>query len=504
MVIADNPLNQFPNLIPGERLDDPCLCSEGCPGVKVMPDNPRVKKLPIQFPCADCPLIRTTASGKYTVHPQRCQPCARRRADQRKDNPATAKFHAVLMAALVRTGISKSQAMTEAGLHRGTLSQWLSGDRNPLRHHLVALANVLDAPELVDAISWRTSGFRVTCPDCKEIRPLHAHNVRAWVKDGGDETMVNWDTGTATYRCSRCASSANRTAYHKKLVKDGFAYTRVEAGKRLAESQTYEQQLERIKVAQRASIGVPQTAERRFKISAKTISPTPHGQWGICRICETYAFQHNDGQGLVEFHKDCLNAWRAENMAGNLTQLPPRRTKLKPNQTPDKIAKLCELTVRALLRKEPIGEEAYYSKDDTWVKATGLIAEFGITRRTVFQRQRTFIDLMPSDGQGAKWLARLAEVLQWADANRPKQPTAPPKAAKKLTKKELAVLLLDNALAEGPVNSYIIYDQAKEQDISERTLERTIRDGRYKSERVGGFGANGHWELRKLRSHETK
>ena len=76
--------------------------------------------------------------------------------------------------------------------------------------------------------------------------------------------------------------------------------------------------------------------------------------------------------------------------------------------------------------------------------------------------------------------------------------------AKKLTKKELAVLLLDNALAEGPVNSYIIYAQAKEHDISERTLDRTRRDGRSKTERVGGLGGHGHWEWRKLRARETK
>ena len=199
----------YPNLRGDNRVGDPCPC--GCGGSYSLPANPTARRLVISLACQGCGGIRTY-SRKSEVHFTFCHSCARRqRSDQEyPDSPSTASFNTALLEALQLKGLSKTQAMDQAGLSTGSLSNWLSGKFPPFRDNLQSLADVLDAPHSLDLIACRIPEILMSCASCGKSKRYVANVIRGSINRGEfDGAVVDYSNGTGTYpKCGQCAMSA--------------------------------------------------------------------------------------------------------------------------------------------------------------------------------------------------------------------------------------------------------------------------------------------------------
>lgn len=392
-------ITDFPNLWKSERLGDPCPC--GCGGVKALPPETKSRTLGVALPCRVCGEVRIFPPGKQGHHPSTCLHCTRKasvRFGKGSGYKPAEDFYSLLGSALDRNGMTLGQACATAGLSRTTVQHWVNGSTTPWRHSLEQLADVLDAPKLVDALPSKTGRITVSCPDCGEIRSHRATEIRVWLrKNIPPNTAIDWETGTGTYRCLKCARSAQiKSVYSKRIKRHGKKFY-VEQGRRLAANLTPEQRTKGLQAAQAARWDHPQSATAQWNMSISRIVPKPQGQFGVCTICNRLI--HIVGKDKwAKFHQTCLITWRRKNQKGLATYPPHPKGHTYSSEY---LATSFELCVRHLLRDEPIG------KSD----GAGLAGQLGLSRRSVIERIKIFVELFPPDGIGRRRLAFWREAF---------------------------------------------------------------------------------------------
>ena len=416
MVIADNPQAQFPKLLPGERLGDPCPC--GCGGLKVLPQKSTAKKLPILLPCVECKFERIY--HKRGHHHQRCSACGARQRFT-KENPSKRESGArlTLQNALRRKGIGIGKAERLAGIGTGYVNHWwVTGKKVPLRHSLQRLADVLEAPELMDVIPSLVSKITLICPVCEEERVLDAWQVRRWERRNHDATAVNWHLGTAIYPCGACAASQRMTGYIHKQIKNGMRKKMVARGKQLGTSLTPNQRKKALDAAHEANRGRVNSDEERRRKSSGSIQPYSAGKWGVCWVCRQLAYQSSvkvDGPLAVTVHRSCRRQWFADRRArGEAVKLEDSPTRPAGNlPSADDLAMTFAICVLHYLKGMPVGKQI--GDGPRGSVFDGLAAEFApLVPNSIWRRMKDFIDRLPTDGRGGRrlaiWSMRLREA----------------------------------------------------------------------------------------------
>ena len=426
-----------------------------------------------------------------------------------QDFPAGQEFRSLLSEAAHRKGMTIGQVMDAAGIDVTLVARWANGGSTPYRHFLERLADVAECPELVDSIPSNVAWVTNTCPTGHKPEPYPALYIRREIKRGGlDPNLIDWATGIGSFLCGGCKASSRMKAINLKPSRNtkggpGIKEIRIERGKFLGASTTYEEKLVNIKKAQQANIGRPQSEEHRFKTSAKRISPTPKGLlWNMCLLCPTLVLtrEYLVGRNRGEVHGRCLNAWISENRVRARRHYPERQIKVKSYLTSEYLAVSFELVVRVVLHKEPMGEKERTDKNGKLIKVTGVAGDLGISSRVAYLRINEFIDLLPNDGLGGKKLTRKAEIIRWADTRRVRQEVAPTKLEKELGPMEIAqaFLLAEILSATDLVPSVQLFNAAKNGGITKKTLRVALEKGRYKAVQTGRA-----WHWRRKRPREA-
>ena len=497
VTVAVSSLAQLPNLLPDELLGDACPCSEGCPGTKVLPLNPRAKKLAIAIPCERCGAERPSYQKRTKgLHKRHCLPCSQYgivRARQ-TNSAAHPGFQRLLVSILKNRGIPLSTACSLAGLDQSTIYGWINGETTPFRKNLEKLAQVLEAPALVDAIASRALTVTTTCPKCGESRPWTAGVLRDEIRKTPKVTAtIDWKKGTGSRPCVKCTRGKNMKIVREKLKhnrkgKNGNGYY-----EQFLRTFTPEESALGIANSARVNTGRERTKEERLKIAAGHIRPVLSGALTLCRLCSfmVYTFPHHL-PNIHEVHQPCLQEYCRENQTSFDDHCyPPRIIDGNPALTPDDCKRLYEVAVRVLLR---------VPRDEG--ETVGNIARnHGVTQRTVRLWVNELLELLPSDERGGQWLIKKAEALRWAsDSNQARQQVPPTKPEKKLRPMEIAqaFLLTEVPSATGLVPSVQLFSSAKARKITKKTLQMALKKGRYKAIQFGSA-----WHYRRKRPREA-
>ncbi len=340
-------------------------------------------------------------------------------------------FTLALRAALERKGLTLAEACDMAGLGVSAPSRWTRGRNGPFRESLDKLVNVLEAPELLDKISWRWRRWTLTCTKCGSVEQHEPGQFRSGRKRGfHPEAIIDEVAGTGTHTCIRCIQSE---VGRRSPVGQTIAKVRKRGGRKaLRENLPKLTPGQRRKYAAkaRAARGPRSAEEWRWRIAVGHIRPRPVGKWGLCRDrdCGYVAFskhRHLNEHGEfvyrpVLMHRGCQDEYRREHQEA--FGQPPYPQRLEGQHlSPEKLADAFEMAVRYLLRGEPIIDS---DKAVTDVEKRGIVPrEFGLnSRRAVEKRIDSFIDQLPSDDRGGKRLSFWARALLEAKEKRSPRP----------------------------------------------------------------------------------
>jgi hypothetical protein len=174
----------------------------------------------------------------------------------------------------------------------------------------------------------------------------------------------------------------------------------VELAKTKFEGVTREQRKEFIKKAQIANVSKPRSEESRRRKAVHSITPQPAVKFGICWLCRQLAASYR--QALpVRTHQQCLNEWLSQNKKTFGKHAGPSRPKgYFPKH--EELAASFELCVRHLLHGE------------TLAAIINSQPEISKSPRAAQLRINAFIDRLPTDGRGGKFLSRWSKALRSA------------------------------------------------------------------------------------------
>lgn len=281
-----------------------------------------------------------------------------------------------------------------------TIQKWIQGKAVPHQHLVRRLASVLDAPELLDAIPCHVTQITVTCPDCEETINYRA-KVLGRMALASRADLIDWDNGLGNFLCATCVRREHMKDYHKKKKRNEGRKYLIEQGQHMQAVKTPEERDRALELAHAAVRGKPLSLDHIRKSIASRMTPRPKRKFGICRICGYLTESPPHVAVAAETHEKCWSQYRRDQNRFNV--YPPRP--FKHTSTPEYLAVSYELCVRHLLRGEAIGE---YKFNGT---GQGLAQEFDMHKRTIIDRIKRFLLLLPTDGRGVKILTRRAEVL---------------------------------------------------------------------------------------------
>lgn len=240
------------------------------------------------------------------------------------------------------------------------------------------------------------SRIEVTCPKCGRIRQYTEGQMQARLRDNNTSALMDWDTRTCVLLCSGCGSKNRMTERHNKLRKRFGRKYQVEWGKRISANNTSESRAKSVQAMSAALNSRPRTEEHKRNQGKARVTPRPAGIFGICRVCGQVANNKNRSK-MAQFHQPCLDTWRSEYMNSfDSRPYPPRPEGRLLSQA--ELADSYEMCVRHLLRGERLGDSEIEG-------GSHLCAKFGLTRRSIRNRIRSFLERLPTDGRGSKRLA---------------------------------------------------------------------------------------------------
>ena len=324
------------------------------------------------------------------------------------------EFQEILSKASLKKGLTIRQACAAAQIDHSNVSGWVMGEHEPLRHLIERLAEVLDAPEIVDSIPSRRSQIKVTCPDCGTVRRYRASVLRSNSLNS-PSIDADWEGGSANYRCSFCAKSATMKTRHQKIKRNVGKQYYIELGNQMYATLTPEAHARGVAKSADRRRGAKRSAEAVYQSAVGNMAPRLKGKFNVCRICSQLTFvRESDARrfgGPRETHATCLHTWQSQHPMPSFPQGYPKRP-FRNTSSPEYLATSYEICVRHLLKGEDIGEWKY----DGY--GTGLVKEFGRGKSTILKRIKRFLLLLPTDGRGGKLLNRRAEALLTAVKSR--------------------------------------------------------------------------------------
>ena len=221
--------------------------------------------------------------------------------------------------------------MTQAGLSPDALSWWLSGRTIPSVDSVKALADVLEAPELVTLIPHRFPIVSMQCESCAGTIDYRASVIRCRIKQGNFAGIeVDYATGTGTYpKCTSCSRTASGKAMIRRQKRRRGKAGQIEKAKRNLK-QSPEQNTAVREKAWAAKRGTHLTDEQKLRISTAKLSTKSPGRFGICRICGliTFTLLSTD---INATHGSCLHQFRREHQTTVISAERPSPLSSKTN-----------------------------------------------------------------------------------------------------------------------------------------------------------------------------
>jgi transcriptional regulator with XRE-family HTH domain len=340
--------------------------------------------------------------------------------------PAAAAYQA----ALQRTGRSQRDVLQAAGLAQKTVWNWLTGENVPYRENVKALADELNAPELLTLLPSRPKFLEMTCRECGAVEERPTGRVTAKGTGAGGSNRhfaieLDLANGRGVWTCTDCGHKALvaempwRQEYELRRKKYGKAAadewlntshpTRTaQALEAWAKPASLEAQARGRSKAHDTRKGAEATSETRVKQAASRLQdsyaknaeylPSRRYAFDFCRLpeCGQLLRYPNDAPPKFVLHHRCLNDLRSKDGAAT----PPARRRGRALSVAE-LRDTYEMTHRHLFGAESIAAVA---------------DRYTLQFETAKLRVRNFIDALPKDDRGGQELLSLGELFRWASS----------------------------------------------------------------------------------------
>ena len=335
---------------------------------------------------------------------------------------ADAVFSKAFTEARKQAGFTLERLSRASGVSKGKLGRW--GFCPGVRiwsEDLEAVAQVLRAPHLTTVRATTPRRLTLRCA-CSNTRVVTVGKLRAEIRQAGKKGLPHTSDGkidlrsrTAPFLCMACNRIARAKRARRKFDKKGIEYKQAR-GRALFATRSLEevQQNVRDNLLPAAS-NRTWTQKSREKLGRSKISPQPRGTFGWCRWCDFVYLNRYDRPSPYEMHQTCAHAFRRSLPKGSGSTPPPPPRKRGRRLNASELGQAWEMSVRHLLRGEPIGEHEHgidCHLEGERCTGNGLALRFHLQKRTVLDRIARLIAALPPDDRNGAMVGHRYRVLR--------------------------------------------------------------------------------------------
>ena len=358
------------------------------------------------------PLPGANVARLCSTH-QCVQPLPLGRVGGEPTNPA---LETDIQAALPRGEVNVQDSFTRAGVSPSCYRDWVFGGQVPFYDTLEAVADSLDAPELL-AHPYRRRVIVMMCRRCEKSKDYLPSIVRTGAKNteakdgqGFAGAEIDYEAGTGVYLCHACTTGDIGRAQIRKMTRGGKRENILKASGKALNAKYKKRYTKKERDARWQGViegnrGRKQTPETKRRVWIASVPITPKGNLWRCRVCKFFGYTYKSDalHGRMVHPVPCLAEWRLEH-EGFPPELPgPTLEQVKPGEDVSLIERDWALTVFHIVKNGKIGGKG----------GRGLAAALKLERVSANNAIKTTINRFPPDDRGGPqltgWCERIIE-----------------------------------------------------------------------------------------------